>query len=134
MKLLKVAGVTLALLVAALVVAIAFVVSEATLYQSRLGPALERELGFAHGSPYVRLGERRQEVFTLHPTPGGTLAAAGVRNGDIVRDFSITGFYKHLHLSRGSQVTIRVMDGGDGPPADRRAVRTISFSVPPASQ
>jgi hypothetical protein len=128
----KIVGIGLAILAAAFVGFAWYVTSQAELYQTTLGPALERELGFAHGSPYVRLGEQREEVFTLHPVPGGVLAAAGLRSGDIVRNFGITGFYKHLHQNRGAEVTVLVMDGGNGPPADQRAVRKIVFRVPPA--
>ena len=128
----RIAGIALVGLAAAFLVFALYVTSQAELYQSKLGHALERDLGFAHGSPYVRLGEHREEVFTLHPVPGGLLASAGARSGDIVRDFSITGFYKHLHQNRGAEVSVLVMDGGNGPPADLRAVRRIFFRVPPA--
>ena len=132
MKLLKTATITCVLLVAAFIVFGVYVSSEAEEYQVRLGKPLESELGFAHGSPYIRNGESRLEVFTLHPVPGGALATAGVRNGDIPLDFGITGLYKHLHRNRGSEVTIRVVDGGDGPPLEQRTVRNIVLRVPPA--
>jgi hypothetical protein len=131
-KLFSIAAYTLVLLVAAFVAFGIYVSSEAEEYQVRLGKPLESDLGFAHGSPYIRIDGARQEVFTLHPTPGGTLAAAGVRDGDIPLDFGITGFYKHLYRNRGAEVTIRVVDGGDGPPVNQRAVRAIVFRVPPA--
>src|SRR6266480_5865553 len=104
MKLFTIIAITSALLIAALVGSIAFVAHEAELYQEQLGQPLERELGFQHGSPYIHFGSTSREVFTLHPTPDGVLARAGVRDGDIPIDFGITGFYKHLHRSRGSQV------------------------------
>ncbi len=131
MRLVKIAGMAVAVLAAAFFGFAYYVTSQAELYQRDLGPALERDVGFAHGSPYVRFGERREEVFTLHPVPGGLLAIAGVRSGDIVREFTITGFYKHLHQNRGSDVTLFVMDGGNGPPAAQRAVRKIVLRVPP---
>ena len=130
MKRIKIAGITVAVLLVAVIAAFAFQVHEARSYQERLGPPLERELGFRHGSPYVHFGDSVREVFTLHPTPTGVLANSGVRDGDIPLDFSITGFYKHLYRNRGSKVTVRVMDGGDGPPKDQRAIRSVTFSVP----
>jgi hypothetical protein len=129
-KIIAIVGVAVVLLIAALVGRFIFVVHEAELYQERLGQPLERELGFQHGSPYIRFGSTRREVFTLHPAPDGVLARAGVRDGDIPIDFSITGFYKHLYRSRGSQVTVRLMDGSDGPPKSKRAIRTATFYVP----
>src|SRR6266404_3824286 len=131
-KIIAVVGVTVALLIAEIVGSFVLVAHDADLYQERLGQPLERELGFRHGSPYIHFGSTSREVFTLHPTPDGVLARAGVRDGDIPIDFGITGFYKHLHRSRGSQVTVRLMDGGDGPPKSKRAIRTTTFYVPPA--
>jgi hypothetical protein len=132
MKLLKVAGSTFALLIAVLIGVVCFVAYQAEYYQIHLGRPLDRDLGFEHGSPYVFFGESSREVFTLHPIPGGILATAGVRDSDIPIDFSITAFYNYLHRNRGSQVTVRVMDGGDGPPANQRLIRTTTFLVPPA--
>ena len=103
---------------------------QAHYYQSTLGSQLERELGFTHGSPYLRLGDDSREVFTLHPTPGGVLADAGIRDGDIVLGHTITNFYRLLHERRGSSVTVRVTDGGNGPPIAQRPIRSVTFSIP----
>jgi hypothetical protein len=132
MKLIHIVGISAASFLLALGGMFAFTLYEANLYQGRVGRSLSHDLGFTPGSPYVHFGDSSREVFTLHPLPGGVLATSGVRDGDIPWGFSITGFYKHLHRNRGSQVTIRLMDGGSGPPKDQRAIRFVSFYIPPA--
>src|SRR5205807_8053739 len=100
-------------------------------YQEHLGTSLERELGFRHGSPYVRCGGSARAVFTIEAiTPGGRCDQAGFRDGDIIRGQSITGFYKLLHRSGGKEVTVRVVAGGDGLPLCERPERRITLAVP----
>lgn len=112
---------------------VGWVMLEVFYYQGVVGFALNRELGFAHGSPYVQCGGETTEVFTIESvTPGGVFDRAGFREGDIVRGLSFTEFYKLLHRSRGREVTIEVVDGGDGPSLDRRPSWHISFTVPAA--
>lgn len=64
--------------------------------------------------------------------PGGVFDRAGFRQGDVVLDLSINGLFKLLHRGRGEQVTIRVVDGGDGPPLNERPERTLTSVVPAA--
>ena len=110
---------------------VAWVMFEMVYYQAAVGASLNRGLGFTHGSPYVRCGGEVTEVFTIESvTAGGVFDRAGFRQGDIVRGRSITEFYKLLHRSRGREVTIEVVDGGDGPPLDQRPPRRITFTVP----
>jgi hypothetical protein len=73
-----------------------FAARQARHYQDDIGSALERQLGFSHGSPHLVIGEESIEFFTLHPEPGGAFATAGVRERDSVLSHSITGFYRAL--------------------------------------
>lgn len=112
----------------AALVGIIYVTAEMFYY---LGKPLEDDLGFRHGSPYLRCGDSIQEVFTIEAiVPGGIFDQAGIRDGDIVMGPSITGFYKLLHRNRGKEVTVHVVDGGDGPSLDDRPQRRIAFVVP----
>jgi hypothetical protein len=103
-------------------------------YQVHVGRLLDVDLGFSLGSPYVRCGEIEHEVSTIESVqPGGVLDSAGFQNGDIVVGMSITGLYRALHRGRGGEVTVPVVDGGDGPALSERRVRQIRFRVPPRS-
>jgi hypothetical protein len=105
-------------------------------YQERVGGQLRSELGFEHGSPYVRCGGiTRREVFTIESVrSGGVFERAGFHNGDIVVGMSITEFYRVLQSKRGDDVMISVVDGGDGPALSERPVRQIRFRVPETAQ
>ncbi len=98
----------------------------------RYAPALQRDLGFDHGSPYIQVGGTRKELMTIeHVTPGGVFDRAGCRSGDIpLDDLSIFGFYRWLEASRGQTVTISVADGGDGLPLHQRPKRRIELGIP----
>ena len=98
----------------------------------RYAPALQRDLGFNHGSPYVQVGGTRKELMTIeHVTPGGVFDRAGFRSGDIpLDDLSIFGFYRWLDASRGQTVTISVADGADGLPLRQRPKRSIEVVIP----
>ena len=120
-------------IVAALVAVAVFTTAQAWYYQSHVGRALGTELGFTHGSPYVRCGQSEREVFTIHSVePAGVFAQAGFTDGDIVVGMSITQFYRTLHHRRGEEVTVSVVDGGDGPALSERRVRQLRFTVPPS--
>jgi hypothetical protein len=97
--------------------------------------ALQEDLGFVHGSPYIRVKWRllSQEVMTFEQVrPEGPLARAGIREGDIVADKSLwyVGFYRMLEAARGKEVVISVVAGGDGPPLTKRPVRKVSVFIP----
>src|SRR5688572_2632459 len=112
---------------------VVYVVGAAFYWQMLIGTPLERELGFQHGSPYVQEDGSSwdTEVLTIGSVvPGGVFDRAGFRSGDVVRELSINELFQVLHRGRGQQVTIRVVDGGDGPPLDQRPERVITFEVP----
>jgi hypothetical protein len=105
-------------------------------WQLYRGIPLEKDLGFSHGSPYVKIENSQwgTEVMTLERIdPSGIFAQAGIKEGDIpLDDLSITEFYRMLERSRGKEVTIMVVPGGDGPALNERLVRTVTFKVPDA--
>lgn len=115
-----------------LLIVIWWITSQAELYQSKYGPELRREFQFNHGSPYIDVEGERKEVFTIYPKSGSLLYKAGFRDGDIIVSESITGFYKLLYHSRGKQVSVDVVDGGDGQPVEERELRVITINIPAA--
>jgi hypothetical protein len=134
MKLLKILAIGAGILFAALTAFGVYTALQAHRYQSVIGSVLDRDLGFRHGSPFFSFGDDSFEVFTLHPQPSGIMSAAGVRDSDIVLDHSITGFYRTLHEHRGSTITFRVTDGGDGIPLAQRPIRTVTLQIPAQRQ
>ncbi len=102
-----------------------WVEDQARTYQTELGPEIERQFGFVHGTPYISAGENRIEVLTVHPVPGGRLARAGFMAGDIVISENISSFYKLLHESGDTAISIDVVNGGDGAPIQQRSIRTL---------
>ncbi len=114
-----------------LLLAVAVICARHLFYQDFIGAGLNSELGFTHGSPYVRCGDREQEVFTIESVaPGGAFDRAGFCDGDIVVGTDITGLYRELHRNRGREVTVSVVEGGDGPPLAERPVRKLCLAVP----
>lgn len=114
-----------------LVAVVVFITVQEWYYQLDIGGSLDADMGFTHGSPYVQCGTTRREVFTIHSVqPGGVFAQAGFTNGDIVVGMSITQLYRTLHRGRGGEVTVSVVDGGDGPALRERRVRQLRFRVP----
>ena len=112
---------------------VAWIIFQANYWQLTRGGPLEQDLGFHHGSPYIRIGPHKViEVMTLENLdPSGPLAQAGAKEGDIpLGGLSITGFFKMLDTSRGEQVTIILVAGGDGPPLNEREHRAVTFTVP----
>jgi len=62
-----------------------------------------------------------------------------VRDGDIVLDYGLIPPFQQLERCRGGPATLRVVEGGDveggdGPPVSRRAVRTVTIPVPAATE
>ena len=99
-------------------------------WQGEIAPIYMELLGFTYGTPYVKAGLERIEVFTLHPDSGGVLEHQGVRDGDIVLDMRINDLFKALDSNRGGQINIRVTKGGDGIQIEERPVRNIIIPVP----
>jgi hypothetical protein len=119
------------LVFAAFFVLSVYIVVEAYYYQARLGPGLERDLGFKHGTRYIRCGRTLCRLLAIQAlTPGGPFAQAGFRVGDIIIGPSISGFFRILHRGRGSEARLTVVDGGDGPPLNQRAKRELLVQVP----
>ena len=123
----------IALLAFLIALPISVAVIDEKLHQDHTMSALQSDLGFYHGSPVVRAGDRWREVLTLLPQPSGPFATVGVRDGDIVADYSVKRFYKLLEEYRGERVQFYVLNGGDGPPLKERARRVISIRVPHAA-
>ena len=126
----KIIGIGVIVIVGSLSAWVWWTVSQALLYQSEYGPELNSELGFIHGSPYVYAGGKTVEVFTIYPIKGGFLDKVGFREGDIITSESITGFYKLLYHSRGKSISVRMVNGGDGPPISKREIKSLTFTVP----
>jgi S1-C subfamily serine protease len=104
-------------------------------WQMTVGEPLKRELGFRYGTPYIQEAGSSwpREVLTVESVaPGGAFERAGFKSGDIISELSINELFQTLHRSRGQPVTIRVVDGGDGPPLDQRLGRSITLVVPTA--
>lgn len=97
--------------------------------------ALQEDLGFVHGSPYITVKGHlfSQEIMTFEQVrPDGLLARAGIREGDIIADQSLwyVGFYRMLEAGRGKEVVISAVPGGDGAALKDRPVRKVSVFVP----
>lgn len=115
--------------------AVAYVAVSAHYWQVLVGGPLERELGFELGTPYIVEDGSSSlvEVMAFESVaPGGFFGEVGFKAGDIVRHLKLNDFFRTLHRGRGESVTIRIVDGGNGPPLDRRPERTLTFVVPNA--
>jgi hypothetical protein len=102
-------------------------------WQIRIGQPLEKELGFRIGTPVIQEDGSSwpTEVLSIESLEwDGAFTKAGFQRGDVIRGVSLNELFKALHRGRGKSVTIRVVDGGDGPPLDQRAERTITITVP----
>ncbi len=99
----------------------------------KYAPALRRDLGFSHNSPYFMCGDKKLEVMTLDSLDKkGIFYLAGLRDGNILvpRGKSTVPFYIRLEKARGSTIQINVVPGGDGPPLSERLRRTVEIAVP----
>lgn len=115
-----------------LVVASVYITAAAYYYQVYLGPALERDLGFRHGSTYLRVGRRLHSAVAVEAvSDGGVFARAGFRAGEVLPGVSHTDLFKLLHRHRGRVAELTVVDGGEGLPFYERPRRVLRFSVPP---
>jgi hypothetical protein len=106
---------------------------EAYYYQVRLRPALERDMGFREGTATLWVGRSYHSAVAIESVAnGGVFARAGFRAGDVLPDVSHTDLFKLLHRCRGRAAELTVVDGGDGPPFDKRPRRLVRILVPPA--
>lgn len=105
-------------------------------YQVRHGPTLDRNLGFTYATPYFLIDGRLQEVMTLYPKVGGPMHRGGVTDDDIVvgEGSVVCSFYRKLESARGKQMRFSVVAGGDGPPLNKRPIRSITVDVPRPNQ
>lgn len=116
---------------------VACIVGEALYYQLLLAPALERDLGFKHGTTCMSGDGMRGYISAVaidSVSDGGVFQHAGFRSGDVLPDVSNTSLFKMLHRSRGRIAELAVVDGGPGPIFHYRARRIIQFAVPPRGQ
>ena len=133
--LLDIAGGALTLGVAAFVILCARIIVEAYYYQGSLARELERELRFRHGSFYPRCGDHLhlRVLFIQSLTPDGVFARADIRQGDLLPSLTITDFFKQSHHSRGRELELIVVEGGDGLALNQRPSRVARVIVPPPS-
>ncbi|MBI3863249.1 MAG: hypothetical protein HY290_15265 [Planctomycetia bacterium] len=116
---------------AIVVVWLIYRLGKATYYQGYQAPSLERGLGFRHGKEYRQAGWLPESSLAITSiVDGGVFQSVGFRVNDVVPDFSFTEFFRHLHIHRGQNIELDVVDGGEGPPFESRPRRTIAFSVP----
>jgi hypothetical protein len=108
-----------------------YIIAQAYYYQGRVGPTLERELGFQHGAAYLRNGGQTQSaVAIVAVADNGVFAQAGFRAGDVLPGISFTELFKLLHRHRGRVTELAVVDGGEGPDFHERPRRVLRFVVP----
>jgi len=100
-------------------------------YQVLLGPVLQRDLGFREGARYFSVQGRLCSAVAIEAiVPGGIMACAGFRAGDLFPGLSHTSIFKLLHRHRGREVELKVVDGGDGPYLEERPSRVLKVTVP----
>jgi len=112
------------------------VVCAAAYYQVYQGRSLERALGFKHGKLYLRASRGMHSALaTRTVVEGGRFLDAGFQQNNVLPDWSITDFFRHLHRNRGHVVDLDVVDGDvDGPPFGNRPRRTLRVPVPTLSE
>lgn len=105
---------------------------KAEIYQNLVGKHLRKELGFKHGSPYIKFGDKVKEVWVIEKvSPNGIFEKSGVEAGNILIDPSGgTEFYKKLEESRGKKITLTVAEGGDGSALEKRKTRKLTVAIP----
>lgn len=74
MKVLAGLGGAIVAVLIALFAFVIYIVLEANRFQGEVGQELRRTLGFSHGSPYLIIEGKGEEVFMLHPKPGGIMS------------------------------------------------------------
>jgi hypothetical protein len=99
--------------------------------QAFLQPAVERRIGAQIQSPHVVCDGVTREVISFENVRAGACAGAGVTSGDIVvSNESIGQLCRLLNGRTGKQVTIEVVNGGDGPPIEQRTKRQVTITLP----
>lgn len=113
---------------------VVYVFASAFYWQVHIGGPLERDLGFRYGRARIlENGSLSHRMLTIEEAyANGVMHKAGFRRGDIVLNLSGNARYQLLHRNRGGEVTMQVVDGGDGSPVEERPIRTITFHVPVA--
>src|SRR5262245_7588666 len=100
-------------------------------FQTCLGRSLERSLGFRLGKQHLHVGRRRHFAVAIRwIAADGAFARAGFREDDVLPGISFTDFFRRLHSHRGRVVELAVVDGGEGPPLDKRPQRVVRIGVP----
>src|ERR1700683_4584605 len=99
-------GALAAYIIASLIVVVIawaiYVAVEFFYYGWYLASPLAQELGFRHNSPYIRCGNSTREVVTSESiVPGSLFDQAGLHDGDVIKELSVSQFYKLLHRNRG---------------------------------
>ncbi len=120
-------------LVVNLLLGIAYAFGAIWYWQVLVGEPLERDCGFRIGVPHVRengSSSPRPVVTIRSIEPAGVFDAAGFDEDDIVKGMTANELFQFLERGRGKQVSLTVVDGGDGPPLDQRQLRLITFVVP----
>lgn len=126
------------LLIGAIGVAfVLWIFGQAMYWQVMVGTPIKNELGFTHGSPYVRAGDRTIEVLTFEQvSPSGIVGRAGIQNRSIPVSVAgktrlgCTTLYRILEASRGQTIEIKVVPGGDGEDIAFRPVQSILVEMP----
>ena len=100
--------------------------------QITLGSTVQSRYGFTIGSPFVQAGPSRIEVMTIASVvPGGLFSKAGFKAEDIVVEPGTIGqLYRLLNSPSGTQVTVGVVEGGNGAPIEQRVRRDVRLIAP----
>ena len=103
-------------------------------YLERLGPAIEKDLGFKDGSACLRVGRGYHSAVALQDVdPQGVLGRSGARTGDVLPGMSHIQLFQYLHRHRGCAAELKVVDAGEGPLFYLREPRFLRFDVPAIS-
>jgi hypothetical protein len=99
--------------------------------QAVLLPSVERRIGAEIRSPELKLGGEGHEVMAFENVGPGACARAGIMEGDIIVSHRTIGqLCRLLRGPKGTQVTVEVAPGGDGPPLAERVKRKVTITLP----
>lgn len=107
------------------------IISEAWL-QMTLLPKVESRYGGEIIGNVHQVGSSYEERLTIwNITPGSAFDAAGISHNDVVlTNDSIAKFAQRLDVPAGTQITLTVVSGGNGPPFNRRQSSTVVVTAP----